>query len=551
MQKNLKVRFTSAIMAILLLMTTAACSGNTTSTESGGSSKVSEDGAATTSQESGGETSEPGDSPTATVEYPMEGDITLTIGDAEHFYATAVCPWEETEFFKQWQEQTGVTLEYQLISDLSLTLASGEYPDILINDIGNSYNGGDDKAIEDGIIIPLDDYIDTYAPDYKAALESNSDWQKMALTPQKHYAGFMHLRVDAPGVSNAFGVIIRQDWLDDLGLEIPETPEEFVEVLRAFRDEKGATVPMSMDSSTLSNVGNSGCFTSAFGLVSTGYYQTDGQLHYGAYESAYKDYLAWLNELYTEGLLDRNFNTLDSQTVGANIMTGMSGVSAGYAGGSLGVWVPTARETTPEYALSGVRSLVAERGDTPMFSQHSDVGGINGYITSSCENVEAAIQFLNYGYTEPGNLLMNFGIEGESFEMKDGKPLYLDSVINSSQGFTQAIAQYAFNPPWGPYIQQADFCTQSYADYQNQALTDWADSDVLDHFVPTLAITENADQYSTIKSEVDTFISENFILFVTGEKSLNEFDSYLDTLKGMGIEDMIAIYQNAYDIYNS
>ncbi len=49
---------------------------------------------------------------------------------------------------------------------------------------------------------------------------------------------------------------------------------------------------------------------------------------------------------------------------------------------------------------------------------------------------------------------------------------------------------------------------------------------------------------------MDTFISENFILFVTGEKSLDEFDSYLDTLKGMGMEDMIAIYQNAYDIYN-
>lgn len=550
MQKNRKVRFVSVIMAILLLMTTAACSGSTASSGSSGSSKVSEDSSTTESEEPGGETSEPENSSTAAVEYPMEGDITLTIGDAEHFYATAVCPWEETEFFKQWQEQTGVTLEYQLISDLSLILASGEYPDILINNIGASYNGGNDKAIDDGIIIPLDDYIDTYAPDYKAALETNPDWQKMAMTPSKRYPGFMHLRVDAPGVSNSFGVMIRQDWLDDLGLESPETPEEMVEVLRTFRDEKGATVPMSIDSGNLFFVGSSGCFTSAFGLASTGYYQVDGQIHYGSYEKAYKDYLAWLNELYTEGLLDRNFNTLDGQTVGANIMTGMSGVSAGYAGGSLGVWVPTARETTPEYALSGVRSLVAERGDTPMFSHHSDVGGINGYITSSCENVEAAVQFLNYGYTEEGNLLMNFGVEGESFEMKDGKPLYLDSMINSSQGFTQAIAQYAFNPSWGPYIQQADFCSQSYADYQNDALTNWADSDVLDYYVPTLAITENSDQYSAIKSEVDTFISENFILFVTGEKSLDEFDSYLDTLKGMGMEDMIAIYQNAYDIYN-
>ena len=466
--------------------------------------------------------------------------------------------WTKNGFVEAVAEESGVRMEVtpiaaaDSVTQRNLRLASGDYPELFLLDWTSLLTFTDvmEYGVKEQVLMPITDYIDAYGTKMKTIMEDHPDYRETITATDGEIYGF-------PRFSECYHCLaypkfyIRQDWLDDLGLEIPETPEEFVEVLRAFRDEKGATVPMSMDSSTLSNVGNSGCFTSAFGLVSTGYYQTDGQLHYGAYESAYKDYLAWLNELYTEGLLDRNFNTLDSQTVGANIMTGMSGVSAGYAGGSLGVWVPTARETTPEYALSGVRSLVAERGDTPMFSQHSDVGGINGYITSSCENVEAAIQFLNYGYTEPGNLLMNFGIEGESFEMKDGKPLYLDSVINSSQGFTQAIAQYAFNPPWGPYIQQADFCTQSYADYQNQALTDWADSDVLDHFVPTLAITENADQYSTIKSEVDTFISENFILFVTGEKSLNEFDSYLDTLKGMGIEDMIAIYQNAYDIYNS
>ena len=487
----------------------------------------------------------------AEVSYPLEGGITLTLGDIEHTYATAICPWEDTQFFQQWQEQTGITLEYQMISDLSLTIASGEYPDIIISDIGKSYNGGADQAIEDGLIIPLDDYLDTYAPDYKAALESNEDWAKLAKTPNGHYAAFAHMRVDAPGVSNSYGMTIRQDWLDELGLEVPETPDEFVEVLRRFRDEKGATVPLSVTADHMKNLGKFGILTSPFGLTNTEWYHTDGTVHYGAYEPEYKDYLAWLNELYEEGLLDNNFSSLDNNTYGANIMTGLSGVTSCWAGGGIGVWVPTAQESNPEYALSGVPSLVANEGDTPLFSHHGDNGGFQAYIMSTCENVEAAVSFLNYAYTEAGNNLMNFGIEGVSYEVIDGQPTYTDEYIHSSNGFTQQIAQCAYAPQWGPYIQQAEFCSQTYADYQYNALAVWAETDVMDHFIPTLPISEDAETFSNIKSEVDTYVSENFILFVTGEKSLDEFDSYLETLKSLGIEEMISIYQASFDNYNS
>lgn len=189
-----------------------------------------------------------------------------------------------------------------------------------------------------------------------------------------------------------------------------------------------------------------------------------------------------------------------------------------------------------------------------MFSQRDPaVPGTCAVITTSCKDVEAAVRFLNYAYTEEGNNLFQFGIEGESFEMVDGAPKYTEKVLNSPDSipFTQAIGQYAFTPNHGPYIQGKEFCVQSYNESQNAALLTWPQSDYKNHYVPPLSVAaESATRYSTIRSEVDTYVSENFVLFVSGEKSLDEFDSYLETLKGMGIEDMISIYQAAFDVYN-
>jgi len=72
----------------------------------------------------------------------------------------------------------------------------------------------------------------------------------------------------------------------------------------------------------------------------------------------------------------------------------------------------------------------------------------------------------------------------------------------------------------------------------------------MDHFIAPVTIDpKDAEEYSTITSEIFTYINENFALFVTGEKSISEFDAYIDTLKSMKIERMIELYQNAYDKY--
>ena len=314
-------------------------------------------------------------------------------------------------------------------------------------------------------------------------------------------------------------------------------------------------IPFCVSTSTIGALLNNGIVTSPFGLVTMDTYVDIGKVEIGFARQEFKEVLAWFRKLYEEGLLDPNFATVDQETITANMLTGKAGASAGACGSILGTWLTTNKDVE-DYSLAGTKNLVAKRGDTPMYGHYNyDVVGSVASITTSCENPEKVAQFFNYGYTEEGHMLYNFGIEGESYEMQDGKPVYTDLVLNNPDGLTanQALSEYQLAVGNGPFVQDKDYLLQYYKeDEQKEALERWSDHTAKDYKLP--AITINADdsgEYASLTSELQTYRDEMIIKFIRGEESLDNFDAYLNTLNSMGIERLREIIQNAVDEYNS
>lgn len=118
---------------------------------------------------------------------------------------------------------TGVELEIMQLADidaLNLLYASGELPDLIYY---SGYTGGEQKAIKDKIIQPLNDYMQ-YAPDLQAVMDSNELYKKSNTTMDGDIIGFPFIRGD-DYLRTSAGLIIRQDWLDDLNMELPQTPD--------------------------------------------------------------------------------------------------------------------------------------------------------------------------------------------------------------------------------------------------------------------------------------------------------------------------------------
>ncbi|PYI50502.1 extracellular solute-binding protein [Paenibacillus flagellatus] len=542
MRIRTSTRAAALVATGLLGVTIAACSGGT---------KPASDGAAAPSAPQGG---------SATV-YPIQTDKTLTYWAELPGNLTGVkAAHGEVPFFQEWQKRTGVPLKFttaptnQAKEALNVMLASGNLPDMIeYNFVG--FPGGPEKAIKDGYILKLNDLIDKHAPNLKKYLKEHPDVDKMIKTDSGSYYVFPFIRGD--DVLMVYqGPIVRKDWLDELGLPVPTTIDEWTAMLRAFKEKKGAAAPISVTSKPrIFNEFGSGAFVGAFG-VTRGFYLDGGQIKFGPAEKGFKDFLALFRSWYAEGLLDKNIATVDTKALDANIASGATGATVGNAGGGIGKWQPLVTAKDPKAKLVAAPYPVVNKGDTPKFGQREQPFSQQGLvaITATSKNAELAAKMLDYGYGEEGHLFFNFGTEGVSYKMENGYPKYTDLIMKNPDKLApaQAMSMYFRSNYNGPFVQDKRYIEQYLAlPEQREAIQVWQKTDMAKHQLPPITPTpEESSEYAKIMTDIDTLVDEMTLKIVLGTEPLDSFEKYVDKMKSLKIDRAIDIQKSALDRYN-
>ncbi|GAE07514.1 extracellular solute-binding protein [Paenibacillus sp. JCM 10914] len=402
--------------------------------------------------------------------------------------------FQEVPFFQEWQQRTGVKLQFlqppsnQAKEAINVLLSSGELPDMIEYE-WSSYPGGPEKAINDGYILRLNDVIDQYAPNLKRYLEDHPEIDMQIRTANGSYYAFPFIQGD-PRLRTYQGPIIRKDWLDELGLDVPVTIDDWHTVLKAFKIHKGAEAPLTFLGvpSPLFGIEGGG-FIGAFG-IKKGFYHENGKVKFGAQEPEYKQFLSLFRDWYAEGLIDRNLSSVDSETQDTSIITGRSGAAIWNAGAGIGTWLPILKEHDPVAELVPAPYPVLVAGDRPKFGQLAPAIGSSGVaISQSTKHALEAVSMLDYGYGPEGHMLFNFGMEGLSYEMKDGYPTYTDLILGNPQKLApaQALAMYTRASYFGPFVQDIRYMEQYYTlPEQKDAIRIWSDTDAAKHNLPTL-----------------------------------------------------------------
>lgn len=476
-------------------------------------------------------------------EYPMEGNVKLTyftrVKPAD-FQNYSYMPWYDVE-----KEKTGVTIEYihpaagQGIERFNLLMASGEFPDIVRFD-WLRFPGGPQKAIDDEHIIALNEAIEKYAPNFKKELESDPELARHLKTDTGEYYSFPMIRMDDSLVVFK-GLFLREDWLRDVSLPVPETIDEWYITLKAFKEKKGAKAPL-----TDSNRGiiPDGTFSGAFGVIND-FYVDNGVVKYGPMEDNFKDYIATMAKWYKEGLIDPDVATVDRRLSRTKILNGESGAMQGLLGGDMGAILTSTQERKDGFSLTGAPYPVLKKGDKPMFGQreHKVSDGEGVAISTNCNNIGAAVRFLDWGYSEEGKLLYNFGIEGESYNMVDGYPKYVKTDDGSLPSEYLRINGPGLNDP--RYFEQ-NIDTPA----QQKALEMWVNTDAAKYKLPAVTpLTTEASDFANIMSEVKTYSEEMFLRFLFGNEPIEKFDDYTRQIKALGIEKALNILQSALERY--
>lgn len=493
--------------------------------------------------------------------YPISTDKTLTYwGELNAVVAANYKSLGDSPFGKTWQEKTGVGIEFQhpavgqVSEQFNLLMSNKTLPD-LIEYSWLTYPGGPEKAIQDGVIISLNDIIDKYCPNLKAYLVKNPEIDKMIKTDEGVYYCFPFIRGGDQLLTNT-GLMIREDWLNELNLSVPTTVEEWYTVLTAFKEKKGASAPFSYQYGSVSLTDNNP-FAYAFKAPRGFYLADDKTIHFGGIEGGHKEYLMTMHQWMEEGLLDLDLATLTSDQVSAKITNNSSGASFGWAGSNMGNWIVSGQATNPEYSLVPAPYPTVKKGETPEFGRRENnypgVGSV--VITTSCKEVELAAKFLDYGYSEEGHMFMNFGTEGTSYVMKDGQPVYTEEVVKNPDGLSisAAMSKYSRANYSGPFIQDERYISQYYSlDSQKAALSVWSATNAAKHIIPPITPTvDESKELSQLMNEIATYRDEMCLKFILGTKSFDEWEDYVKTIQKMNLERALEIQNSALQRYNS
>lgn len=458
------------------------------------------------------------------------------------------------------EELTGVHINWREESytdpkqKMNLMFSTGDTEDI-VWDAWKHASGGPKKLLDEGLIVSLNPYIEKYAPNLKKLLQETPGLLEQISTDDGRIFMFPTIRLDPITRANS-GFAIRKDWLDRAELPVPETIDEWYTMLKTFqdmdmngnglKDECFVSMGFEKTSQSMDN------FAVAYGLVAgTDLYVKDGQVKYGAYEPEFKDFVAEMAKWYSEGLLDPEFSTQDSKQFDSKMVNDMGGAYYGSLSGNMGKFI-TARSDDSEYDL-----VPAPMPKAPDGKVHT---GISGYgqmvphgasICSTNENIVETVKWLDWHYSEEGTALYNWGIEGQSYEVVDGKNQFTDLITNNPDGLSkdEADARYAGGVlTQMPIVEDPEvFLALKSLPQQKAASQLWCQADTSWLLSPLYFDSETTTENANIMSEIKTYVAEQFNKYVMGIESMDTFDQFQQQLKNMGIETVLANYQASYD----
>ncbi|WP_422657785.1 extracellular solute-binding protein [Paenibacillus sp. EC2-1] len=471
--------------------------------------------------------------------------------------SSSVTQLGEVEFYKELEKRTGIKINFSHPpvgsedEQFNLLIASRDLPDMM--EYGwLVYPGGPEKAIKDKVIIELNDLIDKHAPNIKKYLDENPEISKQVKTDN----GVLYVVPSiGTGTVNTFsGPLVRKDWLEETGLQTPETIDEWTTMLRAFKEKQGATAPFTM----LLNRKEYDIIVGAFG-VNREFYLDNGQVKFGPMEPGFKDYLSLMREWYKEGLLDPDIGANDKKTLDAKMASGKSGAVYGFAGSSIGVYMNANKDKDPKYDLTAVQYPVLRKGDKPKFVNMADRYRMTGSVAITTKNPDpvSAIKWLDYYFTEEGNILKNFGVEGLTYTNENGYPKYTDLILKNPDNLSiaQAMGKYLrSNYPSPGFVNDDRYLEQYYQlPQQQESIKVWGkyEDNTVGTKMPLVSATpEESEQLAKIMAEVNTYADEMYIRFVQGQESLDNFDKYVEQMKKMKIEEAIQLQQAAVERFN-
>lgn len=462
----------------------------------------------------------------------------------------------------------------------NLALASGDYPDLfmLIPWVDQFSQIDLLKYGQQGVILPLNDLIDQYAPNIKAAMEAHPDLRAFATAPDGTIWGMPQF-IECYHCSYANKMWVNTTWLEALDIPTPVTTEDFRNMLIAFQeqDANGNGQPDEILGGAIMDYGTRPIPY----LMNAFIYDDDrtflivndeGMVDTVANKPEWREGLTYIKSLYDAGVLDESAFTNNADAYSALGNNETAQLLSAAAGMHPHIFVNCfgPEDTKPYcYDYDPIPPLVGPEGAQFATVIPNTVPGATFVLTNKAsEEVQiAAIKILDYMFTFDGHMAGIFGIKdvdwreplpGELANNQSVEPLY-KTIVNDPptvNNYWGAMAQYlddvAIRDAW---VQSPDIYSDDGYEHRLQLATDLYNGHESPNLYPFWLIWPDpavADEEALLKQNINDYINSNTLAFVTGSLNLDtDWDAYVEGLNNLGLARYLEITQAAYDAYKA
>lgn len=461
------------------------------------------------------------------------------------------------------QENCNVKLEVTAVGDsvvseqFNLMVSSGDYTDIISDGVSH-YSKGYDAAITDDIIIDLYDLAKEYAPNYLYYLDTDPALRAALITDNGCLPTVATIYKEA-GCENG-GILIRGDWLKELGMETPETYDQLHDYVQACMEKYGAQ-GITIGNAMADCRGDDSLYSYGYDLYAGGYNVIDGNVVYSYLNDNYYDYLRMLADWYQDGTLYSDFFNVQMGSTDKWFASGQCPVNTGTAANI--ATIESYADPSYSYELMPINAPKVSADDQLHFSWTDNFSRIKQQdswaISTACQDPEGIMMMVNYLFSEAGQLMYNYGDEGHSFEYdENGKPQYTELITNNPDGISYKDACYIYASAVAsghlPSIMDVRAGYYYFGDEEWNVFDTFrtCDADGTYNLPTGVALNEEENQeYATLSSDITTYASTEIMKFILGQEELtpDTFETFRDTIISMGGNRMEELYQQAYERY--
>jgi putative aldouronate transport system substrate-binding protein len=433
--------------------------------------------------------------------------------------------------------------ESDYVARRTVVFNSGEMPDIISKTHAHEVS----SYIGAGLFLPISEYVDQM-PNFKAYIDKydyHADLDNIREADGNYY--ILPVNCNTQRINN-HGWMIRQDQLEEYGIDQPTTMEEIFEASLVWKENNPDAYPMTNrfgSANIISKVAPAFNTIGGWGMGNMfKYVAEDDNFIFAPTSEGYKEMLMWFNKMYENGLLDPEFSTLDSTVYEQRIQAGEQFILVDWIGNERRYNMAGPEESgNPNF---NVQPMMPPKGPWGDFSGSSVAKYEQGWAVSAeiaeREDFAQVLAFIDNMYSEEVSAITTFGVEGESYEvLEDGRLEFMDFTRDYT-------AEYGINQNSLTVRRHDDWFASNRSPEVVQLFADMNEAGVFTAKQPTIVLDDmQKEEEGFYRPTLGDYVNQMTEKFIFGVESFDNWDAFVAECEAKGMNELDTLYNTIWD----